>query len=289
MTNVSWDDYRLFLALYRSGSIVKAAAAMRIDVTTMRRRLASLEESMEARLVHRRREGTKLTPVGERLVRHVLAIEASTSEIARELAGADQRAQGTVRLSAGEAFMNLLIAPALGSFARRHPRLSVELLVSNQLADLSRGEADTALRLSRPADESLVARKLRTLEFGLFASPGYLEAHGAPASEADLASHRFVGYGAFLEGTPETQWLVERRAPFAMRTTSPLAIYAAADAGVGIAAIARLFAERYPRLRRVLPDAALPSRDLWLVTHRDLVRSAKIRALHGFLTEVLTS
>jgi DNA-binding transcriptional LysR family regulator len=284
---VSWDDYRFFLALQREGSIVKAARRLTIDVSTVRRRLLSIEESLGARLFQRRREGVVLTVAGERLREHALRIEATTLAIERDLGGNDDSLRGAVRLTAGEAFVSRIVAPAIHLFRARCPDIRVELLADNQRVDLARGEADVAIRLVRPTDDALVAKKVATLAFGLYASRAYLARAPRLESDGDLAHHAFVGFDASLERTPETQWLVERGLPLVIRTNSPVAIAAVAAAGGGIAALASVFAAQEPALVRVLPEVALPNRDVWVVNHRDLHRTARVRALREFVSELL--
>jgi DNA-binding transcriptional LysR family regulator len=286
---INWDDYRFFLELERQGAVARAARALGVDMSTVRRRLQALEAGLGARLFQRRREGVVLTPAGQRLAQHVRALEATTVAITRQLGDGDRRLEGTVRLSAGEAFVSRVVAPALGRFLQRHPLIRVELAADNQRVDVVRGEADVALRLSRPTDESLVGKKIATLPFGLYAAPAYLARAGRSRHERDLAGHLFVGYDTSLERTPETQWLLARAARLVVRCNSPLAIYAVAAGGAGIAAVATLFGDREPGLERILPALKLPAREVWLVTHRDLARVARVRALQQFLAELLAT
>src|SRR5262245_24241458 len=166
----SWDDYRFFLALCRKGSTARAARELRVDPTTVRRRLAAMEEALGARLVHRGAARLALTDAGERLLARAQAVEDTMAAIEREVGAADDKLAGVVRLPAAEAFVSLLVAPALAPFRARHPDIRVELVADNQRLDLARREADLALRLVRPTDESLIARKVATLEFGLYAA-----------------------------------------------------------------------------------------------------------------------
>jgi len=283
----SWDDYRFFLALCRKGSAARAARDLRVDPTTVRRRLAAMEEALGARLAHRGSARLALTEAGERLLARARALEDTMAAIEREVGAADDKLAGAVRFTAGEAFVSLLVAPALPAFRARYPDIRVELVADNQRLDLTRREADLALRLVRPTDDSLVARKVATLEFGVYGATAYLDRTDRPRGEKDLARHAWVGFDASLERTPETRWLLERDVTFAIRANSPVAVYAATAAGNGLAAIASFFAARYPQLERVLPDVALPSRDVWLVTHRDLARSARVRALSEFVRGLL--
>lgn len=288
-SDLSWNDYRIFLALSRQRSLGQAARALGVNLSTVRRRLASLEEHLGTRLIERRREGVILTRTGERLLPRALVLEAAAAQIEREVGGADNRLQGTVRLTAGEAFIARIIAPALGRFCAAWPAIEVELLADNQRVDLLRGEAHVAVRLSRPTDASVVARKIGVLGFGLYASRSYLSRAGHPRSPDDLSAHAFVGYDAALERTPETQRLLAQGVTFKVRCSGPLGLYATVGAGVGIAAIAHRFAALEPGLERVLPSLELPSRDIWLASPRELSRTARVRAVHGFVAELLRS
>src|SRR5215471_14105056 len=150
---VDWDDYRVFLGLSREGSIHRASQRLHLDLST-----------------GRRRQGVTLTPAGEKLLVEARAIEERASHIEREIGASDEKAAGTVRLTAGEAFISRLVAPAMGEFRRRHPDIRVELLSDNQRVDLARGDADLAIRLRRPTEDALVAKRIMPLEFGLWAS-----------------------------------------------------------------------------------------------------------------------
>ena len=281
---VDWDDYRVFLGLSREGSIHRAAQRLHLDLSTVRRRLARLEEALGARLFRRRRQGVTLTPAGEKLLVEARGIEERASHIEREIGASDEKAAGTVRLTAGEAFISRLVAPAMGQFRRRHPDIRVELLSDNQRVDLARGDADLAIRLRRPTEDALVGKRILRLEFGLWASKEYLARSGRPRSEGELASHEFIAYDSSLERTPETQWLIERGLPLVIRANTPLALYAAAASGAGICPAGTIFATG---LERVLPEMPLPGRDVYLVAHREVARLGRVRALHAFVSELL--
>jgi DNA-binding transcriptional LysR family regulator len=281
---VDWDDYRVFLGLSREGSIHRAAPRLRMDLSTVRRRLARLEEALGARLFRRRRQGVVLTAAGERLLVKARAIEERAGEIEREIGASDEKAAGTVRLTAGEAFISRLVAPAMGRFRREHPDVRVELYSDNQRVDLARGDADLAIRLRRPTEDALVGKRVMPLEFGLWASKEYLARAGRPRSEDDLRKHEFIAYDASLERTPETQWLIERGLLLVVRANTPLALYAAAASGAGICPAAKIFAHG---LERVLPEVDLPAREVWLVAHREVARLGRVRALHAFVSGLL--
>jgi DNA-binding transcriptional LysR family regulator len=199
---------------------------------------------------------------------------------ARELGGSDARLSGTVRLTASD--VDHLLIPRLGTLRRAHPELEIVINVDPRHVDLSRREADVALRLSRPKEPALVARRLGTLHFRLFASATYLERRRAPRSMTDLASHEWIGFDVGVD-LPQTRWLAkavgDRRHSVRVNTTA--ASVAACAAGHGIALLPTFAATG---LRSVLPKLAPPTREVWAVMHRDVRRMARV----GIVTEWLT-
>ncbi|HYG68644.1 MAG TPA: LysR substrate-binding domain-containing protein, partial [Anaeromyxobacteraceae bacterium] len=171
----------------------------------------------------------------------------------------------------------------------RHPNLSVELVAATRALDLLRGDAELAVRLFRPREPGLVARRLGALRYGLYASRSYLEAAGPLRSPAELSAHAVLGFDAALESTPEMRWLARHVAPvrWAVRTSSTAVLLAACRAGVGIAPLAARFAASTPELLPVLPEAELPAREAWLVVHPDLRRSARIQATSAWIADAL--
>ena len=189
-----WDDLRVFLAVHRTRSHAAAARSLRVAATTVGRRLASLEADVGARLFTRTPEGLVGTSVSRALLVHAERMEAEVLESERLISGADARPTGRVRLTCGDGFAIAILAPGLPAFLQAHPGLEVEIRAEPRVLDLTRGEADVALRNVRPREGSLIARRLGVERYGLFAAPTYLARRGTPRSARDLTSHDLVLY-----------------------------------------------------------------------------------------------
>jgi DNA-binding transcriptional LysR family regulator len=202
----------------------------------------------------------------------------------RALTGARALA-GQVRLTAGDGLITYLLTPALGTLLARHPGLLVELRGEYRTLDLSRREADVALRLSRPREASLVARRLGVCRFGLFASEAYLARRGRPANEAALAEHDVVSYWSVIDDIPPMQWLLARAGrELRLRSATTGAIVEACLAGHGIAFVASIamqamVARPGSGVVQLLPRAEIPAREMWGVVHADARRHPRVAAV----------
>jgi DNA-binding transcriptional LysR family regulator len=206
----------------------------------------------------------------------------------REVAGADERVEGLVRVTAGEGILVHAVAPAVPELYARYPGLQLEFIGATRTLDLARREADVAVRLSRPRETGLVTRKLGVLEYGLYASLEYLRRKGTPKRLADLASHDFVAFDASLDSVPEMRWLAKHVPPerIVLRASTLPVMLSACVSGVGILAMGRLFG-RAAQLTQVLPSQELPSREAWGVVHPDLRKVARVKVVLDWLAEVL--
>ncbi|MCP8883193.1 LysR family transcriptional regulator [Devosia sp. XJ19-1] len=285
---MNWDDVRIFLAIARSGQILGAARALRLNHATVARRLTALEEALGSKLFVRKTNGSDLSGAGERFLIHAEAME-SAMLAAREAAGANAAVDGTVRVGAPDGFGVAFLAPRLGELAERHPGLRLELVPVPRAFSLSRREADIAVTLERPREGRLVARKLTDYSLGLYASRGYLDRHGTPKSLDDLRDHRLVGYvqdllytasldytGEFLDG-----WRSGIAVSSAMGQTE------AVRSGAGIGILHAFMARTDSDLVSVLPEQQLV-RSYWTVLHEDLRNIRRVTLVSEFLTEIVT-
>lgn len=282
--DLDWEDLRFFLAIRRAGSLTAAAARLRVNQSTVSRRLAALEATIGARLFERTRSGLRGTATAERLAPAAERLEAEVFAVARVLSGAESRIEGVVRVTATEGLGVHLVAPALPELHRAHPALQVELLLDSRALSLSRREADLALRLARPRQAGLVARKLGDVRSALYASARYLEERGRPAPSDGLAGHAVLAYDESLAAVPEARWMAHnaRRASCALRTNSVLAQLRATEAGAGLALLPCYLAEP-SGLVRALPRATDVQRELWLAFHADLQHTPRVRVAVEFL------
>ncbi|HSU41850.1 MAG TPA: LysR family transcriptional regulator, partial [Polyangiaceae bacterium] len=286
--SMQWDDLRVFLAVHRLGSHQRAARQLRVDPTTVARRLAALESALGTRLLARTPDRVELTPAGLELLPRAERIETEALAAERALAAADDRLEGSVRVTATDGVVHYLLLPALGAFRCEHPQVTLELRIETRVLDLSRREADVAVRLARPKQPALVARRLGSLRWSLFASEAYLERRGTPRSLGALAGHDFVGYDAALD-LPETRWLERavREPRYVVRATSTTAQALACAEGHGIALLPSFVAPREPHLRRLLPRLVGPEREAWGVLHSDLKTNARASAFLSFLARLV--
>lgn len=282
---MDWDDVRIFLAVVRHGQILDAARSLHLNHATVARRVDRLEASLGTRLLHRKTSGTELTGDGERFLQHAEVME-SASLAAAASAGPSADIEGTVRIGAPDGFGVAYLAPLLGALAELHPRLRVELVPVPRTFSLSRREADIAVALERPREGRLVAKKLTDYRLGLYAARRYLTTHGTPATLAELAVHRLVGYVEDLLFTPSldytAEFLNEWRSSVAV--SSALGQTEAVRAGAGIGILHAFMARRDPDLVPVLPEHKL-TRSYWTLIHQDLRAIRRVAVVAEFLAE----
>ncbi|NUP08333.1 MAG: LysR family transcriptional regulator [Polyangiaceae bacterium] len=289
---IGWDDLRYALALHRTGTFAAAANRLRVDPTTVGRRIALLESQVGARLFERRQEGCTSTEAGISLVGRAERMEAEALALERELTGADERLSGTVRVAATEFIAARFIAPHVSRFAARYPNVSLVLVCSQHTADLARREADVAVRLTRPREPDVVARRIWNIELALFASKSYLAERGRPRLTAsDLKRHDAIVFAPTRAFANENAWLEQRLAGarVVLRSDSVATVHNACAAGAGLGLLSRLVAERDPSLVFIAPADGLEPRSLWQAVHQDVAKAPRIRAVMDFLREILTA
>lgn len=286
---MNWDDLRYFLAVHRRGSHKAAARSLRVAPTTVGRRIAALESGLAATLFLRTPEGLKTTPAGLALLPRAERVEAEAQASEREVHANQATLAGPLRVTGGDALINHVVVPSIGELFAAHPELVIELRTETAIADLSRREADVALRLVRPKEPSLVARDLGELSFAIFASEAYLKRRGTPRTIAAAASHDFIGYDAALEHMSQVKWL-NRTVPsprFVLRATTITTQVIACAEGQGLALLPLFSAAREPRLRQLFPRQTGPTRTLLAVFHEDMRQNPRIAAFLGWLSPLL--
>lgn len=278
MTN--WDDVRLFSAVAKTGSLAAAGRALKLSHVTVGRRLEALEEQLGTRLVVRRSRKTDLTAAGQRIASLALDMEALDARIQRTVKEETATLKATVTLTAPPLLASELIAPALPQLYRRHPDLKVVLAASSQLAALDKGDAELAVRLADSVGRGAVARRLGTVHLGLYANRAVA---ARPQREWS-----FITYDASLERVPQHRWLVQYagKRPIVLRSSDAHVQTAAAIAGVGVAPLPVILAERHAELIRVDPTKSPPSRPAWLAIHPDLRKAPAVRAVGDWIVEV---
>jgi DNA-binding transcriptional LysR family regulator len=285
---LEWDHLRVVLAVHRSGSMQGASQLLAVDRATVLRRLDALEARLGARLFDRRRDGCVLTRAGLEIIGTVEGIEQAMTALEHRVHGEDRRAEGVVTVTVPEFFAVKVLMPALPRLSAAHPGLTVEVRTGHGFLNLARGEADIALRNRRPDHNSLVSRRVGTVAIALYASRAYLVARGTP-DDGDYSGHDLILFDESLAGMPGYDWVEERtaRARIAMRSNEILPLLAAARAGAGIAYLPCIAAFGEPDLVPI-PPGIVGHPEIFLITHRDLRRRARVRVTFDFIVRLCT-
>lgn len=276
----AWDDLRFVLAIARGGNLRAAAAALGVNHSTMFRRLNAVEQTIGSKLFERLASGYRPTDSGQRLIEAAERMETEALALDRDLTGRDTRLTGALRVTASETLAFGMLAGEIARFRASHPGIQVELLVDNRVFDLSRREADIALRATRPTQGDLFGRKLAEIRWCFYASPGYLAVHKTPRRLADIGKHAMIGWGEAVQPTKAATWLAKHlpSASAGYRSGSLVNQFLAAKAGMGLALLPCYLGDSDNGLVRVLTPLSDLRTELWLVTHRSLKDTARIRA-----------
>lgn len=276
--NWLWDDVRFFLTICREGSLAAAARSLGVDHSTVGRRLAAFERMLGAKLTTRTPEGLIVTPAGRQILADCEAMEASAFSVQRRAAGQDTRAAGLVSVATTEALASQLIAPALAELRDTQPGLHVNVLVDFRSLDLSRRQADIAVRLPKPTESQLIRRRLGNYGVTLYASRDYLKNRGTPKRGDGLDSHSLVAYLDPVS-RPGPPFMGESfdESQIVLRSNSTFAQLAAVADGLGIAELPCCVADLRPEVERIWPNEPPVPWPVWLITHEDLRRATRIR------------
>lgn len=281
----SWDLYRTFGAVLRTGSLSGAARTLGLTQPSVSRHIDALEHAIGRDLFVRSQRGLTPTAAALELKPYADALAATSAALLRTAAGSAGAIGGTVRISASEVVSAEHLPAMLARLRLRHPALTFEISASNTVDDLLQRQADIAVRMTQPVQQSLIARKMAPIPVGLYAHADYLARRGSPASVGDLADYDLIGFDtetpairAFVERFPELQ-----RSAFALRVDSDVAQLAAIRAGFGIGICQVPIAERNANLVRVLPNAFTIDLPVWIVMHEDLSTSPRCRTVFDAL------
>jgi DNA-binding transcriptional LysR family regulator len=277
-----WEDLRLVLALVRGGGLSGAARRLGVNHTTVLRRLNAAERRLGARLFERTPTGYLPTPAGEEIAEVAGRVEEEVLAVERRVSGRDVGLTGAVRCATVDSLAQFLLAPHLAAFAGAYPGIVVELMVSERVVNLTRRDADVALRPTNEPPENLVGRKLGTIAHAVYASVEYAEAN---AHAGDLRQHCWLAFEEGLAHTTISRWMARHYpgAPVAFRANTLNTLFAAAKAGMGVTVLPCFMAEPDPALRRLTPVIPDLRTDLWLLSHADTRRSARVRAFLDFI------
>ena len=286
---LDWDDLRFFLAIARHGSLTVAAKDLGVAQSTVGRRLASLEVNLSVRLLHRTPEGYRLTLAGEAVRSQAERVEAEALAVERQVGGHDDKLQGVVRVSCTETLAVHVLAPCFVALQHHYPDIQVELVPNPLEVSLAMREADIAVRLAPSDRNDLVVRRVGRMEFGLYASPLYLQRHGMPDFAAGCAGHRLMTSLDDVDGVDQERWAAKlaSQTRAGLQTSSHEALVVAARSGGGLACLACFRADPDPALRRLETPVPPPPADVCILVHKDSRTTPRIRATTAAISDAV--
>lgn len=282
---LEWSDLPVFLAIAREGTLGGAARRIGQSQPTMGRRLRSLEEAMGLTLFQRSSDGFVLTDDGEVMLRHAERMEAEAQALARELAGSEAGLEGMLRLTCSDWFGRIVLAPVLAEFHRLHPGVVVETLTDARVYSLSRREADLVFRITGFDEPDVIARRLMTVPYGVYARSG-----GAMPEAGDGRTWPVIVMDTGFSAMPDVSWLMQTLpgARIAARSNSRDMQAQLCALGAGLAVLPRPLAQATPGIEEVVLGSTPPTRDTWVGYHRDMKRQPRLRALLDLVIERLS-
>lgn len=288
-SDIDWNLYRAFLAVMREGSLSAAARVLGTTQPSVGRHVAALEAALGMPLFTRGPNGLKPTAAALAIQASAQAMDAAARHALRVASGAEQDERGTVRLTASHMMGGEVLPELLSRFQALHPMVVIELVLNDKMDDLLKREADIAVRMARPTQKALIARRLGSVDIGLYAHQRYVQRRGLPRTLADMAQHALIGpdKGTVATRLAQQHGVALSREMFSFRCDNDLALLAALRAGLGIGGSQIGIARRDPELLPVLPDQLTFSLDMWLATHGDLRHNKPVMNLFRYLTQGL--
>jgi DNA-binding transcriptional LysR family regulator len=281
-----WDDLKFFLAGAEHGSTSAAGRALSIDQFTIQRRLLQLEKRIGQALVERRQAGYRLTAYGQAVLPHALAVQKQMSSLERFVKSSARELAGVIRLTCPEPIVaRITKSPLLDHLAAKYPALHVEFVMSDRYIDLSKGEADVALRSGDTIDNELVGRKIADSLWAVYGGRDYLAEHGTPSSTADYTQHQWISFDGSMSAHRATQWLAETvpGAHIVASSGSVLGMVHAVKANVGLAPLPTALGDAEPDIVRVLGPVPELKWQWRMVTTRQLRQTPRVSAFFAFM------
>jgi DNA-binding transcriptional LysR family regulator len=288
-SDIGWELYRSFLGVLNNGSLSGAARELGLAQPTIGRHVAALEKSLGLALFTRSQTGFVPTEAGQSLRTYAESLQSTVAALERAAASQGSGVSGSVRVTASDVIGVEVLPPIIARLRDKYPELAVELALTDRVQDLVRRESDIAVRMMRPRQELLVARRVGQIVLGLHAHQNYLSRRGTPKNVADLANHALIGFDettAFIRdaGKSLSAW---RREAFSMRTDNNLAQLALIRSGAGIGVCQAAIAHRDNQIVRILPKQFALPLETWITMHQDLRNSPRCRVTFDALVEGL--
>jgi len=284
-----WNDIRFFLELTRKGRLTEVAKSLKVDHTTVSRRITALEKELDAKLFESTTRGYVLTPAGERLLPQAEAMESASATIQDHVGGENRNLTGIVRLGVPEGFGSQFLSQDMPLFQDLHPGIELEFVANDRFVSLSKREADLSITLARPRSGRLISKKLTDYTLRLYASKSYLENHPPIKNMEDVKNHNFISYIDELVPDPQMLYLGEfiSTPNVTLKSSSIVFQFQATLAGAGLSIMHCFMADEFDELVCVLPEEVEVHRSFWLNTPEDIHDLARIKAVTQFLDELV--
>ena len=287
--SIDWDDFRFALAVARHGTLSAASRALGTTQPTVSRRLSALEKRIGARLFRRTADGLEPTELCRSLLDPLERMDEQAQAVQRRIAARDTGLEGGITLTSLAWFGDEVLAPLLARFVVNHPRVAIDMINDPRRIDLSRREADVAVRIGLFYQDDLIERTVAEVSYGLYAAPAYLKREGEPAFADGCSGHKLVSLSDPSPTVVHIEWLmrIAPRAAVVLRTNNIQSHIVTAEAGDALAVLPRVLADQRKTLVRIKPPLPEPFNPVKLGIHPDLRATPRIRALVEFLTKEL--
>jgi DNA-binding transcriptional LysR family regulator len=283
MQNISWDEFRLVKAIAETGSLAGAGDVLALNHSTVFRRLNALEQDLGSRLFERARTGYVPTPAGEEMVALATRMFEDITEFERRVAGRDVKPSGELRVTTNDSLVAHLATPMFGAFCKQFPEIKLDVVIDNRALNLSRRDADVAIRATAEPPETLVGRRIASIAWSIYGAKGCV----TPATDdpADLTEQTWIGFGDAISNIGPARWMSRAVAPQRIfyKLNTVLGLSQAIESGLGIGFVPCFIGDKAPSLTRLLRSPMVFDASLWLLTHPDLKNSARVRAFVEFM------
>ena len=285
----NWNDLESFLTLSRSCKLNNASKKLKIESTTIARRILRLEDKLKTKLFVRSNNVYILTDSGQKLLTYAESIETEALSINEHFLNKNLNLSGTVRIAVPEGFGVEIFSNHLEEFYSMHPDIEIELLADSLARNMLTREIDISISLSRPKKGKLMAWKLAGYELKLYASKKYLENNYKINSLKDLNDHKFISYIDDLIDFPELKYLndLNKNMKVVFRSNSLRAQFNAVKKGIGLALLHTFIAKEEEKLEIILNDQIKISREYWIVVHEDLIKLKRVRVVIDFFSQIV--
>lgn len=283
--NLAWDDFRLVKAIADHDGLTGAASALGVNHSTVFRRLGQIEEHVGQQLFERRKTGYVATAAGIEMAALAGRVEEDVAAFSRRLAGRDVAPSGELRVTTTDTLYLSLLLPIFATFRRQYPAIRLDIVIGNQALNLSKRDADIAIRASDAPGETLVGRRLATLSWAIYGRAADAPVPAGDSAPPDLFARDWVALGDQLAHVKAARYVREKVAPerIALRSSAVLGLTEAVEQGIGIGPLPCFIADQRPELARLLPPDPDFSTGLWLLTHPDIRNAPRVRAFMDFV------